>query len=102
MDDVLAGSFVAMIAAWVIINLFKGMAMGAKGGNLTSRQKRRYITEKVKIENEFCRGLPSHDSRGLYTGMSGSFTDRTGKFNPQYREKIRELNEKYGLSGDDP
>jgi len=33
----------------------------------------------------------------IYGGVSGSFTDRTGKFSPEYQKELDELNEKFGI-----
>jgi hypothetical protein len=60
-----------------------------------------YIREKIKIENKHCANLPGFDSRGIYGGVAGSFTDRTGKFSDAYQQDIDELNKKFGIGLDD-
>ena len=61
----------------------------------TPAQMRRYIKEKIIIENNHCNGLPKFDSRGIFS-LSGSFTDKTGKYSPHFRKDMDALNKKYG------
>jgi hypothetical protein len=62
---------------------------------------KQYIREKIKIENKHCANLPGLDSRGIYGGVAGSFTDRTGKFSDAYQQDIDELNKRFGIGFDD-
>jgi len=67
------------------------------GGAARSQKKtQQYIKEKIILDNMHCSNLPTYDSRGLFSGTSGSFTDKTGKFSSAYQEDINNLNEKYG------
>jgi hypothetical protein len=56
-----------------------------------------YIREKIKIENKHCSNLSSYDSRGIYSGAAGSFTDRTGKFSDAYQEDINKLKKDFEM-----
>ena len=67
----------------------------------SSKQTRKYIREKIKIDNKHCSNLPSLDSRGIYGGVSGSFTDRTGKFSEEYQRDINKLNKEFGSNVND-
>jgi len=65
------------------------------------KQTRKYIREKIKIDNKHCSNLPCFDSRGIYGGVSGSFTDRTGKFSDAYQKDINKLNKEFDISVND-
>lgn len=62
---------------------------------------RKYIREKIKVDNKHCSDLPAFDSRGIYGGVAGSFTDRTGKFSDAYQKDIDKLNKEFGISVND-
>ena len=101
MGELIAVSIIVLIIAWLVIEFVNGMKSGANEKNLTAKQKRQYIKEKIAIDNEFCSGLPPYDSRGIFTGISGSATDNTGKFDPLHQQRINELNKKYGYMDED-
>jgi hypothetical protein len=61
------------------------------------KRTRRYIKEKLILENKYCSDLPNFDSRGIHCGANGSVTDKTGKFDPDYRAEMEELHRKYGI-----
>ena len=64
------------------------------------KRTQRYIKDKIILANKYCNDLPGIDSRGIYGGISGSATDKTGKFNPQYLKEMEELNNSYGIGKD--
>ena len=63
----------------------------------TPNRTRKYIKKKIILDNKHCVDLPKFDSRGVFTGISGSFADKTGKFSGNYRKEMEELNESYGI-----
>ena len=65
------------------------------------KMTRRYIKEKIILENKYCRELPNFDSRGIHCGANGSVTDKTGKFNSAYRHEMEELNRRHGFGSDE-
>jgi hypothetical protein len=65
------------------------------------KRTRSYIKEKIALENKHCHELSNFDSRGIFSGVSGSVADKTGKFSSTYHDEMEELNKKYGLSPDE-
>ena len=95
----------AIIGFFVLVFM---LALSANSYKFESRRKlhspkqtRKYIREKIKIDNKHCSNLPSFDSRGIYGGISGSFTDRTGKFSDEYQKDINKLNKKFDININD-
>jgi hypothetical protein len=90
------------VIVFVLLTIIYGAKNSRKDGSWkrvdTPKNTRRYIKEKIRLANKYCTNLPAYDSRGIFTGVSGSFTDKTGKFDPSYRKEMEELNETYGIS----
>jgi hypothetical protein len=63
----------------------------------SSKRTQKYIKEKIILDNNHCVNLPGYDTRGIFSGISGSFTDKTGKFSASYRKEMDDLNDKYGI-----
>ena len=97
----MAYAILAFAVLYVIFQLIHEIRKSQKNGSWkkpeSPERTRQYIKEKIKLENKHCADLPSFDSRGIYGGVSGSFTDQTGKFSPEYQKELDELNEKYGI-----
>ena len=89
---------VLFIILTIIIEIKKSKETGSWKNISSSNRTRQYIQEKIKLDNKHCSNLPGFDSRGIYGGISGSFTDKTGKFSPEYQKELEELNEKYNNS----
>ena len=93
------------ILAFVIVFVLLTIIFGAKNSRAdgswkkidTPKNTRKYIMKKIKLANKYCSDLPAFDSRGIFSGVSGSFTDKTGKFNPLYRKEMEELNKAHML-----
>jgi len=91
---------VLFVIATIIHGINKSNATDSWKKAGTPKMTRRYISEKIKLENKYCNDLPNYDSRGIHCGANGSVTDKTGKFDPGYREEMNELNNKYGFGSD--
>lgn len=86
---------ITYIAFTIIHEIHKGIKNDSWRKTHSSKQTRRYIKEKIQITNKYCSDLPQFDSRGIFSGVSGSFTDRTGKFDPSYTKEMEDLENKY-------
>ena len=95
----------AFVALFIIVMLSHEINKSYKTGSWrnarTPKMTRRYIKEKIKLENKYCNDLPNFDSRGIHCGANGSVTDKTGKFDPAYRNEMEELNKRYGFGTDE-
>ena len=81
----------------VLFSIKKSFQTGSWKKPHSPKRTQRYIKEKIILANKYCNDLPAIDSRGIYGGVSGSFTDKTGKINPSYLNEMKELNESYGI-----
>ena len=97
----MAFAILAFAVLFLVLSLIYGIYKSHQTGSWrkieTPRRTKQYISEKIKLDNKHCSNLPGFDSRGIYGGVSGSFTDRTGKFSPEYQKDLDELNEKFGI-----
>jgi hypothetical protein len=93
------------VIVFVLLTIISGAKNSREDGSWkrvdTPKNTRKYIKEKIRLANKYCSDLPAFDSRGVYGGVSGSFTDKTGKFDPSYRKEMEELNETFGIRTND-
>ena len=101
----LAFAILLFAVLYLVFQFIKGIQDSHKSGSwkkpYSAKRTQQYIREKIRIENKHCANLPRIDSRGIYSGANGSFTDRTGKFSPEYQKEIDALNEKFGINDAD-
>ena len=89
---------VLFIIFTIIFEIYNSYKTGSWKKINSRKRTQRYIKDKIVLDNKHCNDLPRFDSRGIYGGISGSFTDRTGKFSPSYKKGLDELNKKYGIT----
>ena len=87
---------IVCIIVYIVQDACKGNKADTRRGKRSQNKTNEYIREKMIIDNKHCGDLQPYDSRGVFNGISGSFTDKTGKFSSAYQEEINLLNEKHG------
>jgi len=102
MLELAIAGFIALIIIFIFVYVIGNSEKTESWKKLrTPARTAKYIREKIKIENKHCSKLPALDSRGIYSGATGSFTDKTGKFSKAYQKDINELNKEFGIGFDD-